>query len=164
MRHTPSWSTWRANRSTSQIDAEAGDGLELVEGAAGVAQAAARHHRHRHAAGRDRGRQRDGDLVADAAGRVLVDLGPGDRRQVEDVTRPHHGVGPGRQLTVVEPAEVDRHEHRRDLVVGEAAVGDAGDEAAQLGGVSAPPSRLARINSTGRRAISSPSCRPRPCR
>jgi hypothetical protein len=68
------------------------------------------------------------------AGRVLVDLGPGDRRQVEDVSRPHHGVGPGRQLTVVEPAEVDRHEHRRDLVVGEAAVGDAGDEAAQLGG------------------------------
>jgi hypothetical protein len=117
-----------------EIDAEPGDGLELVEGAAGVAQAAARHHRHRDAAGRDRGRQRDRDLVADPAGRVLVDLGPGDRRQVEDVARPHHGVGPGRQLTVVEPAEVDRHEHRGDLIVGETTVGDAGDEAAQLGG------------------------------
>ena len=64
----------RRNRSTGQVDAEPGDRLELVERAAGVAEAAARHHRHRDAARGDRRRERDRDLVADAAGRVLVDL------------------------------------------------------------------------------------------
>src|SRR2546422_6077600 len=47
--------------------------LELVEGAAGVAQPAARHHRHGHAARRHERREHQRHLVADAAGRVLVD-------------------------------------------------------------------------------------------
>ena len=63
-----------ANLLDREVDAEAGDRLELVERAAGVAEAAARHHRHRDAARGDRRRERDRDLVADAAGRVLVDL------------------------------------------------------------------------------------------
>ena len=57
-----------------EVDAEAGDRLELVERAAGVAQPAARDHRHRHARRRGDRRQDQRGLVADAAGAVLVDL------------------------------------------------------------------------------------------
>ena len=49
------------------------DRVELVERAAGVAEAAAGDHRHRAAAGRDDRREQQADLVADAAGRVLVE-------------------------------------------------------------------------------------------
>ena len=54
----------------------AGDAVELVQRAAGVAEAAAGDHRHRRAAGgQDRGEDQR-DLVADAAGRVLVQHRP----------------------------------------------------------------------------------------
>ena len=49
-----------------------GDGLQLVQRAAGVAEPAAGGLRHRGAARHHDGHQRDGDLVADAAGGVLV--------------------------------------------------------------------------------------------
>ncbi len=66
-----------------QADAEAGDRFELVEGAAGVAEAPARHHRHDDAAGGGERREDQRGLVADAAGAVLVDLQPGQVRQVD---------------------------------------------------------------------------------
>ena len=53
----------------------AGDAVELVQRPAGVAEAAAGDHRHRRAArGEDRG-EHQRHLVADAAGRVLVEHG-----------------------------------------------------------------------------------------
>ncbi len=52
---------------------EARNRLELVQRAAGVPEAAAGRLRHRRAAGGDHGHQRQGDLVADPAGGVLVD-------------------------------------------------------------------------------------------
>ena len=67
----------RASRER-EIGAEPGNRLELVERPAGVAQPAARHHRHGDAAARDHRREQERHLVADAAGRVLVDHG--DRR------------------------------------------------------------------------------------
>ena len=54
-----------------------------------------RDHRHRDAAGRDQRRQRQRDLVAHAAGRVLVDLGAGDVGEVEHVAGVEHGLGRG---------------------------------------------------------------------
>ena len=62
-----------------EVDAEAGDRLELVERAAGVAEAAAAHLPDRDAAGGDDRADRDRRLVADAAGRVLVDDLPAER-------------------------------------------------------------------------------------
>ena len=56
-----------------QLDAVAGDRLELVERAAGVAEAAAAHLPERDAARRDDRPDGERRLVADAAGRVLVD-------------------------------------------------------------------------------------------
>ena len=73
----------------------AGDRLELVERAAGVAEAAAGDHRHRAAARGDHRREQQRDLVADAAGRVLVERGAGQPglRPVEDLARAHHRAG-----------------------------------------------------------------------
>ena len=69
----PTSRTCATNSSRPQLGPIAGDRLELVERAAGVTEAAAAHLPERHAAG---GHDRpDGErrLVADAAGRVLVD-------------------------------------------------------------------------------------------
>ena len=52
---------------------EPGNGFELVECAAGMAEAAAGHHRHGRAARGDERRQDERRLVADAAGAVFVD-------------------------------------------------------------------------------------------
>ena len=57
------------------------DRLELVERAAGVAEPAPGQLGHGDAARRDQRRQRQRDLVADAAGRVLVGGRPGQRRR-----------------------------------------------------------------------------------
>ena len=68
----PTSSSWASISSLDSVGPPAGDRLELVEGAAGVAEAAAGQLRHGDPAGRDQRRQRQGDLVADAAGGVLV--------------------------------------------------------------------------------------------
>src|SRR6185295_19810634 len=71
----------------AQVYAASRNRLQLVEGPAGVAEAAARHFRHDDAAGgRERG-EHDRNLVADTAGAMLADLHPGDIRQVHAVAR-----------------------------------------------------------------------------
>src|SRR5699024_962610 len=62
-----------------QVRLPAGDRLELVEGAAGVPEAACGQLRYRDPVGRHERGERQGDLVADADGGVLV---VGDLRQV----------------------------------------------------------------------------------
>ncbi len=59
--------------SRRRLHGVAGQRLQLVQRAAGVAQAAAADHRHHAAAGRDDGRQQQAHLVADATGGVLVE-------------------------------------------------------------------------------------------
>ena len=107
-----------------ELGREAGDGLELVERSAGVTEAAAAHHRDRDAARGDERGEGERDLVADAAGGVLVDLEALDAREIEDAAAPEHRVGEGDGLRVVEAAEEDRHEPRGHLVVGEVARGE----------------------------------------
>ena len=82
-----------------QLDAEARDRLELVERPAGVPEPAAAHLPERHAArGHDRA-DRERRLVADAAGRVLVDdLAPERRAEVDRLAAAHHRVGQRERL------------------------------------------------------------------
>jgi hypothetical protein len=56
----------------------AGNGFQLVERAAGMAEPAPRDHRHRQPAGRRDRRQHQRDVVADPAGRMLVSDRPAD--------------------------------------------------------------------------------------
>ena len=67
----PTSSSW-ANISSLDSARATRDRLELVERAAGVAQAAAGQLGYGDPAGRDERRQRQRDLVADTAGGVLV--------------------------------------------------------------------------------------------
>ena len=101
----------------TESDVETRDRLQLVERPAGVGESAARDHRNHHAGRSHRGRQHERGLVADAAGRVLVDLAPGERPKVQHSPGAPHRLRQGGGLALVQPAEHDRHQPRRDLVV-----------------------------------------------
>ena len=99
----PTSSSWRSISLVGQRGAPAGDRLELVEGAAGVPEPAAGELGHRHAARGDERCERQGDLVADAPGRVLVARGPRQAREVEPLARADHRVGPAGDLLALMP-------------------------------------------------------------
>jgi hypothetical protein len=93
-----------------QAGPEAGDGLELVQGAAGVPEAPAGQLRDRGPAGRHQRSQDQAYLVPHAAGRVLVNGGAGEAAEVQAIAGIDHGGGPGPELLGVKPLEVDGHE------------------------------------------------------
>ena len=103
--------------------AEARDRLQFVERAAGMPKAATTDHRHGYAAGGDERSQRQGNLVAHAAGRVLVNLDPAHGRKVGHGAGAHHRVGIMRRLIGVHAAQEHRHQHRGKLVVCPRSVG-----------------------------------------
>ena len=113
--------TCSTNRACDSSTVKPGIDFELVERAAGVAEAAAAHLAERHAARGDDRCEREADLVAHAAGGVLVDDAPARaRRRVEHVAgaRPSPASGAASRRCV-EPAEADRHQQRAHLVVGD---------------------------------------------
>lgn len=113
-----------------ELGVEAGDGLELVECAASVAERAPRDHgdanagnssgsRRSEAGGGEDGGDEEGGLVADAAGGVFVDCEGVEGRGVEGVAGEAHGGGEGGKLVLIESALEDGHEKRGDLGVGD---------------------------------------------
>ena len=111
----------------------AGDGVELVERAAGVAEAAAGDHRDEGAAGGERRSEDEADVVADAAGRVLVDDRAGEV-PFQDRAAIAHGEREGDALVGVHAAEEDGHGEGGDLALGDGAGGEALDHLADFGG------------------------------
>ena len=132
-----------------ELGVEAGDGFELVERAAGVAEAAAGDHRDAdagdsggrgcgEAGGGEDGGDEERGLVADAAGGVLVDGEGVEGGGVEDLAGVAHGGGEGGELAGVEAALEDGHEERCYLGVGDelffgSAVDDGADEGLDFG-------------------------------
>ena len=114
-----------AHAREGELGVEAGDGFELVECAAGVAEGAAGDHgdgdagRELEAGGGEDGGDEEGGLVADAAGGVLVDGEGVERCGVEGFAGEAHGVGEGGELVRREAALEDGHEERGDLGVGD---------------------------------------------
>jgi hypothetical protein len=100
------------------------------------------------------------DLVAHAAGGVLVDLGAGDGRQVEHVAGAEHGLGEGQHLGRGHAAEEDRHAEGGQLGVGDLAGGEAADQPLELGAGERPAVALPVDQLVGPHAVSSP--RPPP--
>ena len=99
-----------------------------------MAEAAARDHRHVRAAGGEHRRQHQRDVVADAAGRVLVE---NRARQVvfapiEACARACHGAGQRHALLERHAAKEDRHGEGGGLAFGDRAAGQASDEVADL--------------------------------
>ena len=120
------------------MDAEARDGFEFVEGAAGVPEAAAGHHGDIDAARRDERGEDQRRFVADAAGGVFVDLGAGEIGEVELFARGDHSPRQFGGFVRVHALEDDGHEKGGRLIVGPGAIGDAADEGADfVGGESA---------------------------
>ena len=122
-------------RVDGEVDGEPGNGLELVERAAGVAEPAAAHLPDRHSAGGDDRPDCDRRLVADAAGRVLVDNLAAERgAEVERAAAADHRVGERVGLGGVQAAEVDGHAEGGELVVGDLAARVAEDQLGELVG------------------------------
>ena len=116
----------------AQIRAKAGDRFELVERAAGRAEAAAGDHRHLQVAAGQQRRERQRNLVADAAGRVLVDLRRFAGRPLERDAGVEHVLGERGDFGDRHAAQVDGHRPGRHLVVGHVAADVAGDERADF--------------------------------
>ncbi len=119
-----------AHLGEGELGIEAGDGLELVECAAGVAEAAAADHgdddsrdsfggRMSEAGGREDGGDEQGCFVADSTGGVLVDGEGVERLGVGDLSGEAHGLGECGELSGIEAAEKDGHQEGGDLGVGD---------------------------------------------
>ncbi len=105
-----------------QLDTKSGYRLELVQRPAGVPQAASAHLAERNSAGGHDGTDREGCLVPNAAGRMLVDDFASDRLpELDRFAAADHRVGERERLGSVQPAEVDGHTERGHLVVGNLA-------------------------------------------
>ena len=116
-----------------QIGDEPGNALQLVEGAAGVAETASRNHRHLDAADGNQRSEGQRDLVAHAAGGMLVHLAARDSGEIEHPAGMEHRFEQRRQLPRrIHSAEEHRHQERRELLVGDAAAGGAPDQVLQL--------------------------------
>ena len=78
-----------------EIRPPSGNGLHLVEGASGVAQATPRQLWDGSTARGHQGSQRQGNFVAHAASGVLVDSGAGQPSEGHPLARLDHGRRPG---------------------------------------------------------------------
>src|SRR5690606_34155500 len=112
--------------------APAGDGLQLVERASGVAEAAAGELGDGGAAGGDQRGEREGDLVTDPSGAVLVGGGPGQGGEVHALAAGDHRGGPAGDLPAVHPVEQDGHGEGRHLLVGHLPAGLRVDDPVDL--------------------------------
>ena len=107
----------RGGTVQSEPCVETGDRLEFVEGAAGVPEAAARHHRHRHAAGGDQRGEHNRDFVAHPARGMLVDPPHREVAQVERSSASEHPLHERDGFVVVEPAKENGHQERGNLII-----------------------------------------------
>jgi hypothetical protein len=63
---------------------------------------------------------------------MFVCLWFGNVGEVEDVAGVEHGLGQSLLLGIVHAIQVDGHEERADLVIGDAAIGNSLDEEVDL--------------------------------
>lgn len=126
-----------------ELGVETGDGFELVQRAAGVAEAAAGDHGDADAGdscdggmgearcGED-GADEEGGLVTNSAGGVFVDGEGMERCRVKGLAGVAHGPGEGGEFVGVEAALKDGHQEGRDLGVCGGFVSDRVDEGVDL--------------------------------
>src|SRR6202012_2019154 len=108
--------------------AEAGDGVEFVQSAAGVAQRPAADHGYSDSACGGDWSYEEAGFVADAAGGVLVDSLLSQTRWVEFLAGVAHGNGEGAGFIDGEPVEQGSHEPGGELFDGNGSGGCAGDD------------------------------------
>ena len=103
----------------AELVTETGDRFDLIQGAAGVAEAAAAHLDDGHATG---GHQRQHDQrgrIAQAAGGMFID-GVGEQvGPIQLLARGSHGGGEGSSLGAGHATQEDGHEESGGLVIGQ---------------------------------------------
>ena len=93
-------------------------------------------------AGSDEGSQRQGDLVTDSTGGVLVDGGTRQPLEAHSLAGLDHRRCPGRELLVVQTLEEHRHGHGGHLFIGDDTIGVCANEPTDLIGVEGLTSAL----------------------
>ena len=93
-----------------------------------MAEPASRHFGHLDAASGGDGPGDEGGFIADAAGRVFVDLDALDTAQIRRFAAARHGEGQFGRFACVHAAEENGHQQRGGLIIGHGTVGDAADE------------------------------------
>src|SRR6266478_4740042 len=111
-----------------QIHVEARNRFQLVERAAGVAEAAPADHRDGKPARRHNGRKNQRSLVANPTSGVLVHFLAGNFGMVEDFSGVQHRFSERRELRAVHAANPHGHQPRGHLVVGYFAASVAGNQ------------------------------------
>ena len=107
----------------AEIGAEARNRFQFIQRAAGMPERAARHHRHHDSRGRGQRRHDEAGLVAHAAGGMFVHFDARNARKIDGVAGMQHALRQAADLAVSHPREVDGHQERRHLVVGNLTVG-----------------------------------------
>src|ERR1700731_1053166 len=101
-----------------EIHVETGDGFELVERAASVAEAASADHGDVEAGGSSDGSDDEGSLVANASGGMFVHFGGGEIGKIEDHAGMQHSFGESGEFGARHAAPDDGHEPSGKLVIG----------------------------------------------
>ncbi len=114
---------------------KAGDGIELIQRAAGQAEAAPGDHRDPEAEAGQQRRERQGDFVPNATGGVLVHQGARVIRKAQHVARVPHGEHERAGFGLSQAAKIDGHQEGGHLVVRDLAGGIGGDGLLDLGRV-----------------------------
>ena len=114
--------------------AKSRNGFKFVECASGVAESAAADHGDEEAASSDQRGQHQRSLVADAAGRVLVDFFRREKTEIEDFAGMQHGVCERGSFLARHSAQHDCHQPCGHLVIGNAAIGTALHEVSDFSG------------------------------
>ena len=111
-----------------QCGVEAGDRFQLVDCSARKAEPSAAHLGNVNAAARKYRRKCKRRTVADTARTVLVHNHARNVRHINDVTAVQHCVGHVKYFTVAHTVEQNCHKQRRNLIVGNCAVGVAANK------------------------------------
>lgn len=109
-------------RFLAQIHTKAGNALQLVQRAAGVAQSAPAHFGYGHTAGGYQRGQDERGGITHAAGGMLVHRKAGDGGQVAQIARMRHGKGELHRLLTVHAVETNGHQQGGQLIVRDAAI------------------------------------------
>jgi hypothetical protein len=127
----PMRASWADKLLVGLVALETGDRRQLFQRIDHVVVLDAAHHRHHHPTPSP-GERNQGRLVANATGRILVDLRLRNVGQVNHLARKHHLFRQICRLLRGHAGEVDRHRQRRELVLGHFAIQGAVDDVANL--------------------------------
>ena len=107
---------------------EAWNRIQFIERAPGDPKAAPGNHRHPKTQTGQQRRQRQRNFIAHAARGMLIDQWPRVLRETQHVARVAHGYCEGAGFCGVKAAEIDSHEKRSQLVIGDLAGRTAPDD------------------------------------